>query len=96
MKDDFTCSNSPIQKPRKASDLFHRTTKAATRATIPAITHVIGEVRKAVFIPKVAVFTSPIAFFADRKSFPRLPITPITLPAITRNTPSFRAMFIML
>ena len=96
MTADFTCSNSPFQKFRKASDLFHRTTKAATSATIPTITHVMGDARKAVFIPNTAVFTSPMAFFADRKSFPMLPTTPITLPAIARNTPSFRAMFIML
>ena len=95
MKAPFTCSKRPFQKFRKASDLFHRTTKAATRATMPTITHVIGEARKAVFSPIVAVFTSPMAFLAAKNAFPRLPTIPITLPAIVRKMPSFRTMFIM-
>ena len=75
--------------------MFHRTTNIAIRATIPAMTHVMGDARNAVLSPITAVFTIPIVFFIDKKSLPRLPTIPITLPATTRNTPSFNAMFMM-
>ena len=89
-------SNNPIQKFRKASDLFHSSTNAAISPTTAITIHPIGVAANTVLNASQTSLAVLMAALTPETAFPIVPIAPTTVPITTSIIPNRNAKFMML